>query len=225
MNKTKYIITAFLLLATLSLVIPTQSLAKPKKKKAPKLNYTKITLHVGGTIKLKVKNAKKTVTWKSSDTSIARVQKGKVTADATGTVVITAKTAGKKLRCKVKIVATLYPDDFAAAFTAEDGTSYTSALNYLRASKNDSDYLSADPGDKTNRGISIGAKKSKVMAVYGYEKEHTISFAEAALSSLDLSNSSYYLDYVYTIGKTPYQIRFYFDDKDKVTIILLAKNI
>lgn len=70
--------------------------------KKPKLSKTRITLTVGKTYKLKVKNNKKKVTWKSSNKKIATVtSSGKVKAKKAGTVKITAKIKNKKLVCKV----------------------------------------------------------------------------------------------------------------------------
>lgn len=51
----------------------------------PKLNKTKLTLKVGKSYTLKLKNAKK-VTWKSKDKKIAKISsKGKVTGVKAGT--------------------------------------------------------------------------------------------------------------------------------------------
>jgi len=51
------------------------------KKKAPKLNRKKLTLKVGQTAKLKVKNTKKKIKWSSSNKAVASVnKKGKVKA-------------------------------------------------------------------------------------------------------------------------------------------------
>lgn len=71
-----------------------------------KLSKTSLTLEVGKTVVLKLKNTKKgkTVKWKSSNTSIAKVSsKGKITALAKGNVKITATYMKKKYVCKVVV--------------------------------------------------------------------------------------------------------------------------
>nr|MBP3597883.1 Ig-like domain-containing protein [Eubacterium sp.] len=72
-------------------------------KKQPKLNKTKLTLKVGKTAKLKVKNTKKKVKWSSSKKKVATVKNGKVTAKKVGKTTITAKVGKKKLKCKVTV--------------------------------------------------------------------------------------------------------------------------
>ena len=70
--------------------------------KKPKLNKTRITLTVGKTYKLKVKNNKKKVTWKSSNKKVATVtSSGKVNAKKAGKAKITAKVKKKKMVCTV----------------------------------------------------------------------------------------------------------------------------
>jgi hypothetical protein len=69
-----------------------------------KLNKTKVTMPVGGTVKLKVSGTSKKVTWKSSNEKIATVSsKGKVTAKKKGTAKITATVNGEKYTCKVTV--------------------------------------------------------------------------------------------------------------------------
>ncbi len=75
-----------------------------------KLNKTSAELKVGGTVTLKAtvnpSNAtNKTVTWSSSNSKIATVSKGKVTAKGKGTATITATADGKKATCKVTVTA------------------------------------------------------------------------------------------------------------------------
>lgn len=69
----------------------------------PKLNKKKITLLKGESYTLKVLNTKKKVKWASSDPSIVKVKKGKITAKKPGTAVITATVGSKVLTCKVKV--------------------------------------------------------------------------------------------------------------------------
>lgn len=68
-----------------------------------KLNYSKINVKKGSTKQLKVLNTSKSVTWSSSNKSIATVSKGKVKGIKAGTCTIYAKVAGKKLSCKVTV--------------------------------------------------------------------------------------------------------------------------
>ena len=75
-----------------------------------KLNKNNAELKVGGTVTLKAtvnpSNATyKTVSWKTSNSKIATVSKGKVTAKGIGTATITATADGKKATCKVTVTA------------------------------------------------------------------------------------------------------------------------
>lgn len=80
--------------------------------KKPSISKKSISVTVGKTKKVTVKNAKKTVKWSSSKKKVATVKaSGKKKATATikgiskGTSVITAKVGSKKLTCKVKVNA------------------------------------------------------------------------------------------------------------------------
>ena len=84
------------------LIAPNQADAKKKKKVA--LNKKKLTLTVGKTYKLKLKNNKKKIKWSSSKKKVATVSKtGKVKAKKAGTARITAKVGKKKYVCKVTV--------------------------------------------------------------------------------------------------------------------------
>ncbi len=73
-------------------------------KKAAKLNKKKATVKVGKSVKLKVKNTSKKVTWSSSNKKVAKVSKaGKVTGVKAGKATIKAKVDGKALKCKVTV--------------------------------------------------------------------------------------------------------------------------
>lgn len=72
--------------------------------KVAKLNRKKITVRVGKTFKLKVKNNKKKVRWKTSNKKIATVSKrGQVKGKKPGKAIITAKVGKKRLKCRVVV--------------------------------------------------------------------------------------------------------------------------
>ena len=95
---------AFCLLAT---AVPAMN-ADAKAK--PKLNKKKITIKVGKTKKLKVKNLKgKKVKWKTSNKKVVKIKKTKkqtvvkLKGKKAGTATITAKVGKKKFKCKVTV--------------------------------------------------------------------------------------------------------------------------
>lgn len=99
MKKTSKIVS-FILVAVLAI-----SLAGGKTVGAAtrtKLNKSRITVKVGKTVKLKVRNTKKRVKWKSSNRKIATVsKKGRVKGKKQGKAIITAKVGKKKYKCRV----------------------------------------------------------------------------------------------------------------------------
>ncbi len=82
------------------------------------LNEVEKTLYTGQTFTLKLENASGDITWKSSDSKIAKVDKGLVTAVKSGTATISATYSGKTYKCYVIVKAarinckqaTLYED-------------------------------------------------------------------------------------------------------------------
>lgn len=101
--KGKRIASCFIVVMIMGqLTLPCAVEAKAKKK--PKLSKTSISLQVGKSCTLKVKNNKKKVTWSTSNKKIAKVsKKGKVTAVKKGKCKIYARFSGKKLTCKVTV--------------------------------------------------------------------------------------------------------------------------
>ncbi len=93
-----------------------------------KLNKTKKTLTVGKSVTLKLKNAKGTVAWTSTDTAVATVSsKGKVKAVGVGSCKIKATCGGKTYTCKIKVkakktsaAAIAYGDTPFSAFSLTD---------------------------------------------------------------------------------------------------------
>ena len=102
MNKKLYL--RFLSLAIiLSLLINIPVISDAKS--TIKLNKTSVTLTIGSTITLKVKNTTKKVKWSSNKKSVAEVDSdGEVFANKAGKANITAKVGKKKYTCKVVVL-------------------------------------------------------------------------------------------------------------------------
>lgn len=68
-----------------------------------KLSKASLTMATGMTITIKatVTGKSKTVSWTSSNKSVATVKKGKITAKKRGSTIITAKANGKTAKCKI----------------------------------------------------------------------------------------------------------------------------
>ncbi len=104
--KKRRVVKIFTWILVLSLMTGTMAPISASAAKKPKLNKKKVTLTVGSSTKLKLKNAKKKIKWSSSNKKVVTVnKKGKVKAINTGNAKITAKCAGKKYTCKVVVKA------------------------------------------------------------------------------------------------------------------------
>ncbi len=96
--KTKIVTLCLLTVLVLSAAVPV------KAAPASKLSATKLTLVVGETRKLTVKNNRQKVAWSSSKKSVATVNaKGTVKGLKAGTAIIRAKIAKKVLTCSVTV--------------------------------------------------------------------------------------------------------------------------
>ena len=99
-------ITAFLLMAVMLTGMLTVPGGMVQAAKKIQLNKKTVTLYVGETVTLKLKNAPKSkkITWSSNKKQIASVnKKGVVLAKKVGKANITAKVSGKKYTCKVTV--------------------------------------------------------------------------------------------------------------------------
>ncbi len=97
LKRTLTLLLAFVMVLTLS---PIQANAAKKVK----LNKNKLSLYVGKTYTLKLKNNKSKVKWTSSKKTVATVSsKGKVKAKKKGSCKITAKVGKKKYVCNVNV--------------------------------------------------------------------------------------------------------------------------
>lgn len=99
-----------------------------------KLNQTKLELQTGQNFKLKLPDTRHTPAWKSSNTRIATVDGGKITAINPGTAKITATLCGKTFTCIVTVKSSSVYNKYSGK--------YTKVKNYLKkkGTKNGSDW-------------------------------------------------------------------------------------
>lgn len=125
MKSTRKFISLILVLA---LCLSTFSNTNVDAKGKVKLNKKKITLTIGSKYKLKLKNYKKKVRWKSSNKKVASVsKKGKVTAKKKGTAKITAIAGKKKYVCKVIVKKSKRSSNNPSTVVASTAPAVTSA--------------------------------------------------------------------------------------------------
>ena len=110
---------------------------------APKLSKKKATVKIGKKLTLKMTGTTQTITWKTSDKTVATVtKKGVVKGIGAGTATITATVLKKKFTCKITV-----PE--AETEEPADGSS-------------DSDTGTTDPADKTDTTGFVFARDCKI---------------------------------------------------------------
>ncbi len=110
MERKKKLCSLLLVGAMLSAMLSSSDPIQAARKK-PKLNKKSVTLTVGKSVTLKLKNNKKKVKWTTSNRKIAKVnKKGNVTAIAAGSAKITAKAGKKKYQCRVRVKVAISKD-------------------------------------------------------------------------------------------------------------------
>ena len=161
------------LLLALALVLTIDGGTVAAGKNKAKLNKKNLTLYVGKTAKLKVKNNKKKVKWFSSKKKVASVtKKGKVTAKKAGKAVITAKIGKKKLKCRVtvkkkkQVYKTCMVENFESYASGTNWANYTLGEGLTSGGDEKPHYLAAgetmqvvaDPEDPSNKVLKVVPK-------------------------------------------------------------------
>jgi len=107
---------------------------------SPKLNKKAVTITIGNTAELFVKNTKKTVKWSSSNKVVAKVDSdGEVTAKKAGKAKITAKVGKKKYKCNVTV-----PKQYISSKSVFIQKGSKQKLNVYGVSKDDSLFWGSD---------------------------------------------------------------------------------
>ena len=169
---------------------------------AVKISVKILHMAKGQTYKLKLTNAKSTkkVTWSSSDSSVASVKKGRVTANKEGMAVITAKYGKKVYECSVSVSGGT--EDSLIIYFSATGTTGDAAAKIQEAVGADivrlvpkTDYSSADLKYTDN---SCRANKEQA--------ENTMPAISTVIRNLD-QYSTIYIGYPIWHGKEPGVIR------------------
>lgn len=138
------------------------------KVKSISLNTKAVTINVGKTNTLTVKtnptdaNLAKTATWKSSNSSVASVSKGKITAKKPGTAVITATVSGKSATCKVTVkapVTSVKMNKTSASLTA--GQKVTLTASFAPTNTTDSKTVTWTTSNSAVATVSKGVVTTK----------------------------------------------------------------
>ena len=107
---------------------------------SPKLNKKAVTVTIGNTAELFVKNTTKTVKWSSSNKAVAKVDAdGEVTAKKAGKAKITAKVGKKKYKCNVTV-----PKQYISSKSVFIQRGSKQKLNVYGISKSDSLFWGSD---------------------------------------------------------------------------------
>ncbi|MGN0461415.1 MAG: hypothetical protein ACI4HZ_03135 [Ruminococcus sp.] len=126
--------------------------------KAPTISNTKITVTAGSAKTLKVNNASKKVSWKSSNKGIVKIIstsgknnfKAKIKGVKKGSATVTAKVGGKTLKCKVTVKAKPTAKKSTTVYVTPTGEKYHSTKGCRTLSRS-----------KTIISISISSAKAQ----------------------------------------------------------------
>jgi len=131
----------------------------------------------------------KTVTWTTSDASVATVDNGVVTAKKVGTATITAKAGDKEATCSITVVATLVTsvtlDKTSASLKAGETVTLTATVKPDDATDKTVSWTTSDASIATVDNGVVTAKKvgSATITAKSGDKEATCSITVIATAS------------------------------------------
>ncbi len=136
-------------------------------------SFSKPTYYVqrGKTVKLKLNNATSKVTWSSKNKKIATVKGGKVKGKKIGSTVITAKHSGRKITCKIVVMAKKYKLSGSNITLMKGKTKKISLKKLSKKKAKKIKWTSADKSVATVKKGKIRAKKPGITSITAtYEK-------------------------------------------------------
>ncbi len=186
-----YVISLFAIVIAVSLSVNVM----PVKADTPSLSRTSITLKVGDRAYLTLNDSVGKVTWKSTDTAVAKVSsKGTVIAKKKGKAVISATCSGKTYTCKVRVNRT---------FSLSEDEIRIKKNYYIDAILSVDGAVNAVVSDPSICSVSFGEWEGDVMPLTVIPKKKgstTVKFTNTA-------NSEYYVLKV-TVAAVPITITF-----------------
>lgn len=219
----KKLISSILALFLLISVIPVFSISA-NAASSVKLSNTSITLIVGKSKTLKLKNTNKRVIWSSSKKSIATVNsKGKVIAKKPGKATIIAKVSGKKYTCKVNVVKTFKLNKSSVKIIAHKNKSLSYSGGYGKIKWNSSNKKIATvsssgkvnglkPGTCTISATRNGVTKKCKVTVQPNFTELYYDYCDYEIAEVASDNSYLELDSdPYDIGSDDYEWLYYYN--------------
>lgn len=156
---------------------------------SPSISTKKVTIVVGNSKKIAVKNARKKVRWRSSRPSVARVNaNGSVTALKKGKTVITATVAGKKYTCRVSVIpAKLNVSKMALSIHGSKKLKFTNSRGKVKWSSIDKAIAKVSSAGKVT-GVNVG--KTTITAKIGtatYRCQVTVNEPDVETHLLEFS--------------------------------------
>ena len=165
------------------------------------LNKTELKLYTGQSETLTatispVDATNKTVTWTSSDTSVATVEKGKGTAKKAGTVTITAKSNnGKTATCKVTITANVVVTGISLNKTSTtivvgNSETLTATISPSNATNKTITWTSSDTSIATVSNGKITAKKAGTATITAKSNNGKTATCKVTVSNVAVTGIS-----------------------------------
>lgn len=192
-----------------------------------KINKKKVTIYVGKTVNLKVKNNKKKVKWSSTNKSVATVStKGKVKAKKAGKATIIAKVGKKRYKCSVVVKNKVKKkEEIIYSVKIENGLDVSAAYDraiveiynygnrniYVGNPKLDRDFILAYnilAGSKTYQSNETGVFPITPGVVKPYEYVHAYVYYDFGRAWTDQQIYSYYNTFHLT-NATYYEVPIY----------------
>ncbi len=196
----RYCILFMLLAILFSVTVPTQVQAAKTA-----INKKKVSICVGSTYQLKVKNAKR-VTWSSTNKRIVSVtSKGKITGRKSGTATIKAKAGSKTYSCKVTVKkVSLSAKSLTIAYGKQ-------AILTLKNAPKSAAWFSSNPKVAyiSNKQVTARSVGTAIITAKYYGKSYTCTVTVTSGEDVTLQENGLYTSkdmvavYIHTYHKLP----------------------